>query len=71
MTAQEVHELSLPKRKARFRFCHPRVYMLNVILKCRRSIFRSNLHTVSIICVREWHNIITKAWKIINVYWKN
>ena len=47
LTAQEVHKLSLSNMKSQFIFCHPRRYMFSFILKCRRSIFRSNIQLVS------------------------
>ena len=67
-TAQEVHKLSFSNLKAQFTICHPRRYMINFILKFRRSIFQSSIYTVSIICRQEWYNIITGAWQIIDVY---
>ena len=33
-------------------------------------LIETNLNTVSNICVQEWYYIITRAWKIIDVYYK-
>ena len=46
-TAQEVQKLSLSNTKAHFTFCRSRWFLLNFILKCRSSIFRPNIHSVT------------------------
>ena len=55
------------QQKYVLQFTFLRRYIINFIFKCRSSIFRSNIHTVSIICIQEWYNIITRAWKIIDL----